>query len=39
MAIEKQPGNVPTSENTLEGTEDMQVAIEAIEEAGQDDFE
>ena len=39
MAIEKQPGNVPTSENTLEGTEDMQVAIEAIEEAGQEDFE
>ena len=39
MAIEKQPSNVPTSENTLEGTEDMQVAIEAIEEAGQDDFE
>ena len=39
MAIEKEPSNVPTSENTLEGTEDMQVAIEAIEEAGQEDFE
>ena len=39
MAIEKEPNNVPTSENTLEGTEDMQVAIEAIEEAGQEDFE
>tara|TARA_R100000700_G_scaffold13256_1_gene18694 strand:- start:2 stop:2467 length:2466 start_codon:yes stop_codon:yes gene_type:complete len=39
MAIEKETNNIPTSENTLEGTEDMTVAIEAIEEAGQEDFE
>ena len=39
MAIEKEPNNIPNSQNTLEGTEDMQVAIEAIEEAGQEDFE
>jgi len=39
MAIEKEINNIPTSENTLEGTEDMTVAIEAIEEAGQEDFE
>ena len=39
MAIEKKPNNIPNSQNTLEGTEDMQVAIEAIEEAGQEDFE
>ncbi len=39
MAIEKEPNNILNSQNTLEGTEDMQVAIEAIEEAGQEDFE
>ena len=39
MAIEKEPNTIPNSQNTLEGTEDMQVAIEAIEEAGQEDFE
>jgi len=39
MAIEKDTNSIPTSENTLEGTEDMTVAIEAIEEAGQEDFE
>ena len=33
MAIEKEPNNILNSQNTLEGTEDMQVAIEAIEEA------
>ena len=39
MAIEKEPNNILNSQNTLEGTEDMQVAIAAIEEAGQEDFE
>ena len=39
MAIEKEPNNILNSQNTLEGTEDMQIAIEAIEEAGQEDFE
>ena len=39
MAIEKEPNTIPNSQNTLEGTEDMQVAIEAIEEAGQENFE
>ena len=39
MAIENEPNNILNSQNTLEGTEDMQVAIEAIEEAGQEDFE
>ena len=39
MAIEKDTNSIQTSENTLEGTEDMTVAIEAIEEAGQEDFE
>ena len=39
MAIEKEPNTIPNSQNTLEGTEDMQGAIEAIEEAGQEDFE
>ena len=39
MAIEKEPNNIPNSQNTLEGTEDMQVAIEAIDEQNQEDFE
>ncbi len=38
MAIEKQD-NTPEPVDSLQGTEDMTVAVEAIEEANEDDFE
>ena len=38
MAIEKQD-NTPDPIDSLRSNEDMTVAIEAIEEAGQEDFE
>ena len=38
MAIEKQDNN-PEPVDSLQGTEDMTVAVEAIEEANEDDFE
>ena len=37
MAIEKQD-NTPEPVDSLQGTEDMTVAVEAIEEANEDDF-